>query len=150
MVEVEIAEVPRNQLPLLVDLYNQIFRPVRPVAEFERRFLGRHNILQLVAKEAGRPVGLFLGFELKPDTFFAWYYGVVPDCRRKGTGSQLMEAAERWATEKGYEHIRLECYNHQRPMLHLAIQLNYDIVGLRWDADRSANLVICEKSLLQN
>jgi hypothetical protein len=32
-------------------------------------------------------------------------------------------------------------------MLHLAIDLGYDIVGMRWDADRNANLVIFEKSL---
>ena len=25
-----------------------------------------------------KPVGFFLGFELKPDTFFAWFYGVLP------------------------------------------------------------------------
>ena len=32
-------------------------------------------------------------------------------------------------------------------MLHLAIDLGYDIVGIRWDADRGDNLVIFEKSL---
>ena len=32
-------------------------------------------------------------------------------------------------------------------MLHLAIDLNYDIVGIRWDADRTENLVIFEKNL---
>jgi hypothetical protein len=32
-------------------------------------------------------------------------------------------------------------------MLHLAIAKEYDIVGMRWDPDRGANLVIFEKSL---
>jgi hypothetical protein len=32
-------------------------------------------------------------------------------------------------------------------MLHLAIALGYDIVGIRWDGDRGANLVLCEKQL---
>ena len=32
-------------------------------------------------------------------------------------------------------------------MLHLAIELGYDITGLRWDADLRANLVLCEKPL---
>jgi hypothetical protein len=30
-------------------------------------------------------------------------------------------------------------------MLHLAIELGYDIVGMRWDADRGSNLIIFEK-----
>ncbi len=148
MAEAVIDVVGIEELPLVVDLYNQIFRPQRPMEEFQRRYLGRHNILQMVARIGDRPVGFFMGFELKPDTFFAWFYGVVSDYRRSGIGSQLMEAAQSWAATNEYEWIRLECHNQHRPMLHLAIELGYDIVGIRWDADRGANLVLCEKSLL--
>ena len=59
----------------------------------------------------------------------------------------MIEAAQSWAGQHEYEVIRLECYNQHRPMLHLAIDLGYDIVGIRWDADRGANLVILEKVL---
>jgi ribosomal protein S18 acetylase RimI-like enzyme len=147
MADAVIDVVGLDDLPLIVDLYNRIFRPARDIESFRRRFLGRYNILQMVARLGDKPVGFFLGFELKPDTFFAWFYGVVPDCRRSGIGSQLMEAAQSWAAQHGYESIRLECYNQQRPMLHLAIDLGYDIVGIRWDPDRGANLVLCEKAL---
>jgi len=124
MADAVIDVVGPDELPLVVELYNQIFRPAKTVESFRRRYLGRYNVLQMVARVDGRPVGLFLGFELKPDTFFAWFYGVLPDCRRMGVGSQLMEAAQGWAT-----------------------QLGYDIVGMRWDADRGENLVIFEKNL---
>lgn len=150
MADAMIVEVTAEELPLIVELYNQVYRPSRPLAEFERRYLGRHNVLQLVARIDDRPVGFFLGFELKPDTFFTWFYGVIPDFRRSGIGSQLIDAAESWAAEHGYEYIRLECHNQHRPMLHLAIQLKYDIVGIRWDTDRGANLVLCEKTLNEN
>ena len=81
----------------IVRLYNQIFRPSRDVEFFNRRYLGRHNVLQMVARIEDRPVGFFLGFELKPSVYFAWFYGVVSDCRRKGIASQLMEAVHDWA-----------------------------------------------------
>jgi GNAT superfamily N-acetyltransferase len=93
-------------------------------------------------------VGFFVGFELKPTVFFAWLYGVLPDQRRQGIASQLMEAVHGWAVEHGYDSIRFECHNQHRPMLHLAIEQLYDIVGIRWDPDRSENLVLFEKSLL--
>jgi hypothetical protein len=32
-------------------------------------------------------------------------------------------------------------------MLHLGIALGYDILGIRWDPDRGANLVLFEKTL---
>ena len=92
-------------------------------------------------------MGFFIGFELKPTVYFAWFYGVLPDYRRTGIGSQLMEAAQSWAAQHEYEWIRLECHNQHRPLLHLAIVLGYDIVGIRWDADRGDNLVILEKAL---
>jgi GNAT superfamily N-acetyltransferase len=142
-----IDVVGQEELPTIVELYNQIFRPPRTVEAFRRRYQGRQNILQLLAKVDGKPVGFFLGFELKPDTFFAWFYGVLPDGRRLGVGAQLMEAAHAWAKQNGYEVMRLECQNQHRPMLHLAIELGYDIVGMRWDADRGTNLIIFEKQL---
>jgi len=147
MAEVKIDIVGPGDIPLIADLYGQVFRPPRDVAFFRRRFQGRCNVLMLVASLAGQPVGFFIGFELKPTMFFAWFYGVVPAHRREGVASQLMDAVHSWARDQGYEAIRFECHNQHRPMLHLAIARMYDIVGIRWDPDRGDNLVIFEKSL---
>lgn len=147
MADAIIDLVGPKDLPVIVSLYNQIFRPPRDVESFHRRYRGRYNILQLVARLDDRPVGFFLGFELKPTVFFAWFYGVIPEFRRQGIASQLMEAAHSWARQNDYESIRFECHNQHRPMLHMAIALGYDIVGIRWDADRGDNLVIFEKVL---
>ena len=147
MADAVIDVVSVDELPMVVDLYNKIFRPAKTLESFQRRYRGRHNVLQLIARVKDQPVGFFLGFELKPDTFFAWFYGVLPDHRRDGLGSQLMEAAQTWAMQNQYETIRLECHNQHRPMLHLAIDLGYDIVGMRWDAARAENLLVFEKNL---
>ena len=148
MADAIIDIVGPEELPIIVRLYNQIFRPMRDAAGFRRRFLGRHNVLQMIARVGDRPVGFFLGFELKPRAFFAWFYGVLPDYRRQGIASQLMEAVHSWARLHEYESIRFECHNQHRPMLHLAIALEYDIVGIRWDPDRGANLVLFQKMLV--
>jgi GNAT superfamily N-acetyltransferase len=101
----------------------------------------------MIARLDDRPVGFFVGFELKPKVFFSWLYGVHPDFRRQGIALQLMDAVHAWVAQHEYESIRFECHNGNRPMLHLAIALEYDIVGIRWDPDRGANLVIFEKTL---
>lgn len=147
MADAVIEMVGPEDLPVIVQLYNAIFRPPRDLESFRRRYRGRYNILQLVARLQDRPVGFFLGFELKPTVFFAWFYGVLPDHRRSGIASQLIEAVHSWAKQNDYESIRFECHNQHRPMLHLAIALEYDIVGIRWDPDRGDNLVIFEKVL---
>jgi GNAT superfamily N-acetyltransferase len=137
-----------EDLPVVVELYNQIFRPQRDVESFRRRYRGRYNVLQMVAHLHDRPVGFTLGFELKPGIFFSWFYGVVPDYRRQGVASQLMEAVHGWARLNDYESIRFECHNQHRPMLHLGIAQEYDIVGIRWDPDRGANLLLFQKALV--
>lgn len=147
MADAIIDVVGPNEVPILVDLYNQIFRPPRDVQSFQRRYRGRFNLLPLIARIKDQPVGFFLGFELKPTVYFAWFYGVLPDFRRQGIASQMMEAVHEWVRDKEYESIRFECHNQHRPMLHLAIAHEYDIVGMRWDPDRGDNLVIFEKAL---
>jgi GNAT superfamily N-acetyltransferase len=147
MADVIVDIVGPEDLGEIVRLYNQIFRPARDVESFHRRYRGRYNILQMIARIGDRPVGFFLGFELKPGCFFAWFYGVVPDFRRQGIASQLMDAVHGWARQNEYDILRFECHNQHRPMLHLAIAKEYDIVGIRWDPDRGENLVIFEKSL---
>jgi GNAT superfamily N-acetyltransferase len=147
MADAIIEMVGPEDLPIIVQLYNQIFRPPRDEESFRRRYRGRYNVLQLVARVGREPMGFFLGFELKPTVFFAWFYGVVPSCRRQGIASQMIEAVHAWARQNDYESIRFECHNQHRPMLHLAIALEYDIVGIRWDPDRGDNLVIFEKVL---
>jgi GNAT superfamily N-acetyltransferase len=147
MADAIVEIVGQEDLPVIVELYNQVYRPARDVESFKRRFQGRHNILQMIARVGDRPVGFFLGFELKPTTFFAWFYGVIPEYRRQGIASQLMEAVHEWAAQNDYNSVRLECHNSARPMLHLSIALGYDIAGIRWDPDRGDNLVIFEKTL---
>jgi GNAT superfamily N-acetyltransferase len=147
MADAIIDLVGPDELPTLCSLYNQIFRPQRDIESFQRRFRGRYNILMLVARLGDRPVGFFLGFELKPTVYFSWFYGVLPEFRRQGIASQLMDAVHSWALQNEYESIRFECHNQHRPMLHLAIAHGYDIVGIRWDPDRADNLVIFDKVL---
>jgi GNAT superfamily N-acetyltransferase len=147
MANAKIDIVGQADLALIADLYSQIFRPAHDAEFFRRRFLGRYNPLLLVASVDEHAVGFFTGFELKPTVFFAWLYGVLPDFRRAGIASQMVDAAHSWAFEHDYQSIRFECHNQHRPMLHLAIAHGYDIVGIRWDADRSNNLVIFEKVL---
>jgi GNAT superfamily N-acetyltransferase len=147
MANAKIDIVSQSDIPLITELCSQIFRPAHDAEFFRRRFLGRYNPLILVASVDDHAVGFFTGFELKPSVYFAWLYGVLPDFRRAGIASQMVEAVHAWADEHGYQSIRFECHNQHRPMLHLAIAHGYDIVGIRWDPDRGENLVIFEKVL---
>lgn len=145
MANAEIVVVGPGEVTLIAELYNEIFRPPKDVEFFRRRMAGRQNVLLLVANVENRPAGFALGIELKPNVFFSWLTGVLPDCRRAGIASQLQEAQAAWAAEHGYQYVRMECNNSHRAILHLAIKMGFDVAGVRWDPDRAENLVIFEK-----
>ncbi|MCG8408680.1 MAG: GNAT family N-acetyltransferase [Phycisphaerales bacterium] len=147
MAHADVVVVGPGELPMIADLYNEIFRPPHDVEFFQRRLRGRYNSLLLVANVDGQPVGFSTGFELKPTVFFGWLTGVLPDSRREGIASQIHEAQCAWAAEHGYEYIRMECHNQHRAILHMAIAMEFNIVGFRWDPDRQDNLIIFEKTL---
>lgn len=147
MANAKVDVVGLGEIPTVVELYRAVYRPARDADFFRRRFLGRYNPLLMVASLDDRPVGFLAGFELKPSVFFIWLVGVAPEFRRVGVASQLMDAMLTWVTDHGYATIRFECQNGHRAMLHMAIERNYDIVGIRWDPDLGHNLVIFEKSL---
>ena len=149
MANADIIIADEKILPQAVELYNGIFRPKREVDYFKRRFMGRYNTLTLIARMGDRPVGFWIGFELKPGMFYHWLGAVLADFRRQGVGRQLQEAQQAWAKDHGYEYIRCEAMNHQREFIHFAIEMGYDICGIRWDSTHADNLVVFEKNLLE-
>lgn len=147
MAQTEIIIADDQLLAQAVEVYNQAFRPRQDIDYFNRRFRGRYNMLTLLARQDNQPVGFWTGFELKPGMYYHWLGGVVAELRRHGIARQLQEAQQAWAREHEYEYIRCECLNHQREFIHFAIEVGYDIVGIRWDSTHADNLIVFEKSM---
>ena len=149
MAQADIIIADDKLLPQAVELYNSMFRPKRELDFFRRRFMGRYNVLTLLARLDDRPVGFWVGFELKPTMYYHWLGGVLSDFRRKGIARQLQEAQQAWSKDHGYEYIRCECMNHQREFLHFAVDSGFDICGIRWDSTHADNLIVLEKTILE-
>ncbi|MCG3132244.1 MAG: hypothetical protein FLDDKLPJ_03077 [Phycisphaerae bacterium] len=147
MASVKIDIVGMDELDLIVTLYGQIFQPPQDHAYFRRRLEAHRVSLMMVAELERRPTGFLVGYELRYTTYYAWLIGVLPEARRMGVASQLLEAQEAWCRENDYEMVRFECYNHHRPVLHVALSHGFSIVGIRYDSRTLGNLVIFEKQL---
>ncbi len=147
MANAEIIVVGTSELRLLTELYNAVFRPSETEAYFRSRFQGKNNVLILVARLDGRPVGFCAGYEHSPSIHQSWLCGVLPDFRRAGIATQLIKAEHAWAADHGYTTCRFECQNSHRPMLHAAISQEYDMVGIRWDSESGDNVVLFERTL---
>ena len=147
MATAKIIPIGPSEVGLITSLYNKVFKPRQDESFFLGRFRGRHNVNIMVAQLEDQHVGFTIGFEMMPTTFFSWICGVVPDCRRHGIATQLIQGQQAWAADEGYTIIRFECQNQHRPMLHVAISEGYDLVGMRWDTATGTNVAIFEKEL---
>ena len=79
MAQADIIIADDKLLPQAIELYNSMFRPKREVDFLKRRFMGRYNALTLIARMDEKPVGFWVGFELKPGMFYHWLGAVVPE-----------------------------------------------------------------------
>jgi len=147
MANAKIVAVGPGELELVADLYSQVFSPAQSAEYFQRRVDRRYNVGLFVALLDERHVGFTVSYELRPAVYFCWLCGVLPDARRLGVATQLMQALEAFVLDNDYSIIRFECQNQHRPMLHLAITEGYDLIGIRWDTAISANVAILEKDL---
>ena len=148
MADAVIDRIDPKDSATIRHLYNQVFKPARDEAFFERRLRNRIAPLVLVARIKSEAVGFFVGMELRPGVYYSWVTGVFPDARRMGIATQLMCAAADWAKTEGYQTIRFECTNKHRPMLHFGIEQDYNIAGIRFDSDSHENMIIFEQSLV--
>ena len=147
MAEAKIIAVGPGEIGLISELYNQVFSPDQDKEFFRRRFRGRHNVSMLVALLDDQPAGFIVGFEMMPSTYFTWLCGVLPESRRIGVATQLIQAQVALAQEHHYNLLRFECQNQHRPMLHVAIGEEFELVGIRWETTTASNVVIFEKEL---
>ena len=147
MADAKVILIGPGELGLLAELYNEVFSPRKTEEFFVQRFRGRQNVTMMVAMIDEAHAGFIVGFELMPSTFFVWLCGVVPDFRRLGVATQLLNAVQAWAKDHDYHIVRFECQNQHRPMLHAAITGGFDLVGIRWDTATANNVVVFEKDL---
>ena len=86
-------------------------------------------------------------YRLEPGVITFIHTEVPGALRGQGVASQLLDALHSWCGQNDFDTIRGECFNGQRPMLYLALEQEYDIIGLRWDTDHGDNLILFQKTL---
>lgn len=156
MAQAEIIIADDALWPEAVSVYNAAIRPKATPDYFQRHLLGKHNTLTLIARlnEPGeaqdRPVGLWIGYEERPQLFRHWLGVVHPEFRREGIARQMQEAEHAWAAENGYDAIRCDAMNRQREYVAFAIESGFDIIGLRYEDSRADNMIVFEKSLRED
>jgi len=105
-----------DDLPTLHAIDQACFPPGISYTRWELAgFIGRHNSLTWVAEAAGAIAGFLVAHREPRDILHIVTIDVLEKWRRQRVGSQLMEAAERWARRRHLRLISLETAEHNYP-----------------------------------
>lgn len=117
-----------------------------PQQEYEKR-LG-HQSLVLIAYFDQVPVGFKAGYPRGPaNSFYSWIGGVLPEHRKRGVARMLASHQEQWALENGFTRIWFKTRNHNRAMLHFALNSGFYLKEVQ-PAEKIENYrIILEKTL---
>jgi ribosomal protein S18 acetylase RimI-like enzyme len=98
-----------DDLPTLYAIDQACFAPdISYTREEMAAFTGHRNSRTWVAEEAGQIAGFLIASRERRKVLHIVTIDVLPAWRRRGVGSLLMEAAERWAGDHGLSLIALE------------------------------------------
>lgn len=113
--------------------------------EYQRRLDGVRHLI-LVAYWMQEPAGFKVGYE-RPDGFYSWMGGVLPQYRRKGIAEALADAQENWARQYGYSHIELKTRRKHQAMLAFALKRGFDVVTTFAHKNDAETRIILRKTL---
>ena len=153
MAQADIDIADDKLLPRAVEVYNTIFRPKREVDFFKRRFMGA-----LQHRSRSSP-----GWTTSPLLASGWVSSSSPGMfyHSAWSGSSRCSPAWRRSPIAGcpaglgqgswirIHPVRIRM-NHQREFIHFAVNMGYDIVGIRWDSTRTRTISSSfEKNLME-
>ncbi|WP_247236213.1 GNAT family N-acetyltransferase [Telluribacter sp. SYSU D00476] len=113
----------------LLSLHSQLFTGDTREALTEE-IAGANGLYTLLAYDDQRLAGFKMGYRRKPGHFYSWLGGVLPDYRKQGIASELMQRQHHWCQQNGYRTIRTQTMNRWRTMLILNLRHGFDVIGV--------------------
>lgn len=123
-VPIEISEVGMDRIDTIRRLNVDIFEDPNIIKTFER-----DDLLMLLARTAGTPVGFKLGYRLDANTFYSAKGGVLPAHRRKGIARALLHAMLALVEKRGYERFVYDTFPNKHPgMTILGLEMGFEVI----------------------
>lgn len=127
-------------------LYRTVFNS-EPNEEARERLLHNRDLLIVLAfDDDDKAIGFKIGYRQDPDTFYSWLGGVLPEYRRQGVATQLMQHQHDWVRQQGYRFVQTKTLNRWREMLALNLLHGFLITGTYVGKDGRLRIIL-EKEL---
>ena len=125
-----IERIGRGQLNVARDLNEAVFGERRLIFRLDRR-----DLVVLVARVGGEPVGYKVGYAESDDVFYSAKGGVLPAYRRCGIARALLHRLEAEARALGYKRFAYDTFPNKHPgMTVLGLAAGYTVTAAGYNA----------------
>jgi ribosomal protein S18 acetylase RimI-like enzyme len=140
-----------DDLKGIVVLDRMVFVLSRTPEEIEDKLKLQKDVhITVAAISDGRLVGYGIGHEYK-GKYYLWSLAVLPEYRRKGIGSEIIDEQNNFAGEKGYASFLVKTSNRWKEMLRLLLKKEFNIIGFKeheWEDGPLGSAIWLEKNIL--
>jgi ribosomal protein S18 acetylase RimI-like enzyme len=140
-----------NDIKRIVEVDRVVFGLSRTPEEVEDKLRLRKDVhITIATIDDGELVGYGIGHEEK-SKYYLWGLAVLPEYRRKGIGSDIIEEQITFAKERGYSSFSVKTSNKWKGMLMLLLKKEFNIIGFKeheWEESPSGSAIWLEKIIL--
>ena len=112
---------------------------------FKNRYAGKDALI-LAAYSNNEAVGYLIGYSIDPTNFYCWMAGVIPNARKHGALTLLIDEMFGYAGANNYQKISIKTRNKHRSMLMFLVKNGFNLVSVEKQVDILENRINFEKS----
>lgn len=147
---IEIKEVDIEEA---MNVHSKIleFNDLEPKKEyFENRYKNRDKLI-IVAYYNDVPAGYIIGYDKFQDneSFYCWMAGVNTNYRRLGILTQLMQYLMDWASQRGYNILKIKTRNNRPEMLSFLVKNGFYFTDIEEREDIKDNRINLQKDIIK-
>ena len=83
-------------------------------------------------------------FQDNKNIFYCWMAGVIPQYRKSGVLTAMMEYLKNWSKEQGYKNLRIKTRNTRREMLSFLVKNNFNFYEIEAQENIRDNRICLE------
>lgn len=140
-----------DDLKGIVELDRVVFGLSKTSEEIKGKLRLQKDVhITVVTITGGKLVGYGIGYE-KKGKYYLWSLTVLPEYRRKGIGSEIIQKQTKFAKEKGYASFLVKTSNRWKEMLRLLLKKGFNIIGFKeheWEDGPLGSAIWLEKNIL--
>lgn len=134
-----LSESEFQQIKLI---YGRCFLKEPNEEKFKSKLDAHKNFLFLTAYDGDKLVAFKFGYAQDQALFYSWIGAVLPEYRKLGIASELIEQQHQWCRDKKFKKIETRTRNQFASMISLNYKFGFKIIGTQMSQNDDIKIIL--------